>query len=156
MTQQKYYGAKFIREQIRFAPNSVVVLSHLCYSAGNAEPGLPLPTLGVAIQRVDNHAAGFLMAGAQAVFAYATGDAAMVLDGLFKGTKTMNQIFMTPGREPRPYYGWTGYNPWRGPSTRVAGAELHLDPGITEGFLRALSGNMGYSTDQWRGTAASQ
>ena len=152
-TQQHYYGAKFIREQIQFAPNSVVVLSHLCYSAGNAEPGLPLPTLGVAIQRVDNHANGFLKAGAKAVFAYGTGDAAMILDGLFKGTKTMDDIFMTPGREPRPYYGWTGYNPWKGPSERVpdAGIELHLDPGVTEGFLRALTGHLDYSTAEWRG-----
>jgi hypothetical protein len=153
MTATHYYGAAYIRDQIRLAPNSVVVLSHLCYSAGNAEPGLPIPTYDVAFQRVDNHANGFLVAGAKAVFAYGTGDAAMILDGLFKGTKSMDDIFMTPGREPRPYYGWTGYNPKYKASSRVPGNTMHLDPGVTEGFLRAITGNLAYTTAEWRGTA---
>src|SRR6185369_8512461 len=51
-----YYGAALIRKQIKLAPNAVVVLSHLCYSAGNAEPQLPIPDWDTAWLRVDNTA----------------------------------------------------------------------------------------------------
>ena len=35
-----YYGEDYIRDNIRFAPNAVVLLYHLCYASGNTEPGL--------------------------------------------------------------------------------------------------------------------
>ena len=35
-----YYGEDYIRNNIRFAPNAVVLLYHLCYASGNTEPGL--------------------------------------------------------------------------------------------------------------------
>jgi hypothetical protein len=148
-----FYGAAKIRQSIKLAPNAVVVLSHLCYSAGNAEPGLAIPDWDVAWQRVDNHANGFLAAGARAVFAYGTGDAAMILDGLFKGNKTMDQVFMTRGRENRPYYGFTGWDDRYLASTRSPGNMMHLDPGRKEGFLRAVTGDLGMTAAEWRGTA---
>jgi len=147
-----YKGAKLIREQIRLAPNSVVVLSHLCYSAGNAEPGFPIPSPDVAKQRIDNHANGWLSAGAKAVFAYASGDAAMILDGLFKGTRSLDDVFEIVGRERRPYYGFVGFSDYYEPSSRVPGNTIHIDPGVTEGYLRAITGDLSYTTDQWRGT----
>jgi hypothetical protein len=151
-----YYGAALIKKDIQLAPNAVVVLSHLCYSAGNAEPGLPIPDWETAWQRVDNHANGFLAAGARAVFAYGTGDAAMILDGLFRGNKTMDQVFMTRGRENRPYYGFTGWDDRYQPSARSANDTMHLDPGETEGFLRALTGDLAMTSAEWRAGAPSQ
>ncbi|MFN8631824.1 MAG: hypothetical protein U0838_16355 [Chloroflexota bacterium] len=59
-----YYGEDYIRANIRFAPNAVVLLYHLCYAAGNSEPGLAEGTLAMARDRVDNYGAGFIGAGA--------------------------------------------------------------------------------------------
>lgn len=148
-----YYGASVIRKEIKLAPNAVVMLSHLCYSAGNAEPGLPIPDWDVAWQRVDNHANGFLAAGARTVFAYGTGDASMILDGLFKGNKTMDQVFMTRGRENRAYYGFTGWDDRYLESTRAPGHMMHLDPDQAEGFLRAVTGDLEMTAAEWRAGA---
>src|SRR6185437_10434093 len=59
----KYYGESMIGSTIRFAPNAVVLLNHLCYASGSAEPGMAQPTWTVARQRVDNYATGFIGAG---------------------------------------------------------------------------------------------
>ena len=40
-----YYGEDYLRSSIRLAPNSVVLLYHLCYASGNTEPGLSQGTL---------------------------------------------------------------------------------------------------------------
>ena len=63
----KYYGANFLEADVKLAPNAVVILGHLCYSAGNSEAQNPAPTLSVAEQRVDNIGAGWLQTGARAV-----------------------------------------------------------------------------------------
>ena len=65
----KYYGEYYVRTGIKLAPNAVVILNRLCYASGNSEWGRPNPTKTVAKQRVDNYGAGFLRAGARAVFA---------------------------------------------------------------------------------------
>ena len=65
----KYYGEALIASKIRFGPRAVVLLNHLCYASGNAEPGMAQPSWSVARQRVDNYARGFLKAGAGAVIA---------------------------------------------------------------------------------------
>ena len=41
----KYYGEPYFANEIRLAPNAVVLLNHLCYASGNSEPGNPDPTL---------------------------------------------------------------------------------------------------------------
>ena len=51
--------------------NAVVILNRLCYASGNSEWGSANPTKTTAIKRVDNYGAGFLRAGAKAVFAHA-------------------------------------------------------------------------------------
>ncbi len=68
-TRTVYYGEDFIRKDILLAPNAVVLLYHLCYASGNTEPGLAVGTFSEARQRVDNYGAGFIGAGARAVFA---------------------------------------------------------------------------------------
>lgn len=56
----RYYGADWVRKYLRLAPNAVVVLSHMCYTSGNSEDFDPLPSYGLAVEHVDNFAAGFL------------------------------------------------------------------------------------------------
>ena len=68
-SNNKYYGEYYIRNYIQLATNAVVILNRLCYASGNSEPGRANPTKSVAQQRVDNFGAGFLRAGARAVFA---------------------------------------------------------------------------------------
>ncbi len=67
----QYFGESSIADEIRLAPDAVVLLNHLCYASGSSEPGLPEGTLKEARQRVDNYAAGFIRAGASAVVAEA-------------------------------------------------------------------------------------
>ena len=63
-----YYGEPYV-STLDLAPGAVVMLHHLCYAAGNSEPGQAEPSVRVARQRADNYAAGFLKAGAAAVIA---------------------------------------------------------------------------------------
>jgi hypothetical protein len=68
-SDKTYYGASLIAADFRFAKNAVVILNHLCYSAGSSETGNPEPTIPVARERVDNFASGWIKAGARAVLA---------------------------------------------------------------------------------------
>lgn len=67
----QYFGEARIADEIRLAPNAVVLLHHLCYASGLSEPGLPEGSIDEARQRIDNYAAGFIAAGASAVIAEA-------------------------------------------------------------------------------------
>ena len=92
----KYYGSAYMK-LIHLAPNAVVILNHLCYSAGNSEPGRNPPTTSVAKQRIDFFASSFLKTGAKAVFAEPKGSAGYILTGLFTTTRTMREIFNSGG-----------------------------------------------------------
>lgn len=81
----QYFGEGPIADDIRLAPNAVVLLNHLCYASGNTEPGLPEGTLAMAKQRVDNFAAGFVAAGAAAVIAEAHDDPEYMLRAVLGG-----------------------------------------------------------------------
>ncbi|MGC8634398.1 MAG: FlgD immunoglobulin-like domain containing protein [Candidatus Limnocylindrales bacterium] len=136
--QVQYYGEQYMAT-LRLAPDALVLLNHLCYASGNSEPGQPEPTQAVAIQRVDNFAAGFLAAGAGAVIALGTQDAGEIVDSLFGPAQSLDQLFTTTGG--------IGVAPILVPSVRTAGAQLHLDPdSATAGFYRSLAGNLGLLT----------
>ena len=45
-TNVKYYGAAYVKKYIHLAPGAVVILRGMCYTAGNSEPGNPVPTMG--------------------------------------------------------------------------------------------------------------
>lgn len=92
----KYYGSAYMK-LIHLAPNAVVILNHLCYSAGNSEPGRAAPTTKVAKLRIDYFASSFLKTGAKAVFAEPKGSAGYILTGLFTTTNTMREIFNSGG-----------------------------------------------------------
>jgi hypothetical protein len=145
----KYYGGNYIRSYVTLAPNAIVGLSHACYTSGNGEPGMSIPTYDVARQRVDNFAASFLYAGARAVFGLETGSFGYVVDGLFLTTKTMDGIFSTPGSGGLAYYGFVGWNDKYFDSQRMPGYKNHLDPESADGYRRALTGNMNMTTADW-------
>ena len=122
---------------LHLAPNGVVILNHLCYSAGNSEPGRAAPTTATAKKRIDYYASGMMRTGARAVFAEPKGDAGYILTGLFTTTKTLRQIFLDHGTAPTRYG-----------SSRVNGASvaakltvraLTTFPGVTAADVRAAT-----------------
>lgn len=131
----KYYGESYLANEVDLAPNAVVILSHLCYASGNSEPGKTEPTLGVAMARMDNFAAGFLRAGARAVIADGHDDPAWYVEQLFSTSSTVEQIWRTsPGAHG---------NAFAFPSARTPGFTAFSDPDSQSGsayagFYRSL------------------
>ena len=93
----KYYGESYLTKYIHLAPNALVLLEGLCYSAGNSEPGKAAPSVTVGRERVDNYSAGFLRTGAKAVIAEPYGSVSYALEWVFSGTGTIRDAFMTGG-----------------------------------------------------------
>jgi flagellar hook assembly protein FlgD len=134
-----YYGEPYIRT-LSFAPNAVVILSHLCYASGNSEPGNAEPTLSVAKQRADNYASAFLAAGARAVIAEGHAAPNYYIGALFTTHQTLDQMWRTA-----PMYRGHVIN---FASVRSPGATVEMDPDTTSsGYYRALSGNVNLWTD---------
>jgi flagellar hook assembly protein FlgD len=149
----KYYGADWLRANIELAPDAVVILSHLSYASGNASSGMPIPTQSVAVQRVDNFANGFLDIGARVVWALGWQPGADVIRALNRDDATMDAVFMTRYREPAsPGNGWIGWRPGYFDSVRTPGAEIHIDPHQSAGYLRAVTGDLAFTTNEWRGS----
>ena len=129
-----YYGANLIRANVHLAPNAVVILIHGCYTAGNGEPGMAIPTEDVARERVDNFASGYLGAGARAVFAFGWNQKLNYSNALMTSNSTMDQMFTTSaGGSPSGFVGWqdrrvrVASNARRGRSSRSA-RQLRLLP----------------------------
>lgn len=130
----KYYGEPSIANEIRLAPNALVLLNRLCYAAGSSEPGNPAPTPSVAIQRVDNFASAFLKAGARAVIAEGTGSVNGMIRDLFTTSQTIVDLWRTQ-------YDYNG-NELSFPSTRSPGYTAYMDPdGSPNGYYRSVVGN---------------
>ena len=102
-----YYGESYIADNIRLAPNAVVILYHLCYASGNTEPGLATGTFADARLRVDNYGAGFIGAGARAVFAegHPSHPATNYIRQLFTTSRTMDQVFRAAPSHHEPHPG---------------------------------------------------
>jgi hypothetical protein len=134
----QYYGANYIRKYIHLAPNAVVILHGECYSAGNSEPGNPIPSIEAGRERIQNFAAGFLSVGAKDVFAEPYGDVSYILTDLFSGPTTGRTIEMSGGS------GWGSSNssmtflPY--PSQRTPGAHIEAFRDSTGHFRRSLTG----------------
>lgn len=133
-----YYGENYIRANIRFAPNAVVLLYHLCYASGNSEPGLATGTLTTSKLRVDDYGAGFIGAGARAVFAegHPAHPAVNYIRQLFTTNRTMDQVF----RAAPTYHGHVlgAYA-----SQRTPGLAYEMDPDTaSSGFYRSLVGDL--------------
>jgi flagellar hook assembly protein FlgD len=149
-SQYTYYGANVLKTNWVLAPNAIVFLNHDCYTSGNGEPGMAIPTLDIARQRVDNFANGFLAVGAKAVFAFEWQRFNKALTMLFTTDSTMAQIFETPGAKPTGMFGWVGWDPHKFDSVRTPGTKNYLDPDQPNGFLRALSGDLTMTASQWK------
>jgi hypothetical protein len=142
-TKTAYYGEYYVRTQIKLAPNAVVLLNHLCYSAGSSEPGRANPSAWAARKRVDNYGAGFLRAGAKAVFAETLGRVSYVIKYLFTSSKSMSQIFWaSPDRT------WSYRTTFT--STRTPGATGILDPRRPGQFYRSVVGHLSMTAVTWR------
>ena len=126
----EYFGEAAV-EDLRLAPDSVVLLHHLCYASGNTEPGLPEGTQRQAIQRVDNYAAGFLRAGAGAVVAEGHLGPAYYVRALLTTSLSVERIW---DRSPNAHG-----NTFRTKSVRSPGFAARLDPDRpSRGFYRSL------------------
>jgi len=140
----KYYGANSLKSSIKLAPNAVVILGHLCYSAGNSESQNAAPTLDVARQRVDNMGAGWLQTGARAVISEPySNEAGWYIAGLFTSHQSINALWQAAPNFNHNVQAWS--------SARNAWATVQLDtnPHATgnQHFNRAISGDMTLATD---------
>jgi hypothetical protein len=139
-SDKTYYGESPIASDIRFARNAVVLLNHLCYSAGSSESGDPEPTIPVARERVDNFASGFIRAGARAVIAQSrTSGVIYAIRSIFTTDQTIGDMWNNaPNRQGhiQPFV------PVRNPQFQGA-----LDPDTwTTGFHRSIVAATGMRT----------
>ena len=139
----KYWGEYYIDRDIQMDTNAVVILNRLCYASGNSEWGSANPTKSTAIKRIDNYGAGFLRAGAKAVFAEAITSASYIIGQLFKSDRTMDSILMT-------HPSASGARDFRFTSVRTTWARAHSDPPQAGKYWRSLIGNLTLTAKQWR------
>ena len=142
----KYWGEYYVDRYIQMDPNAVVILNRLCYASGNSEWGRTDPTRSTAIKRVDNYGAGFLRAGAKAVFAHAIESASPTIKSLFTTNRSMNTILMT---HPNA----SGARDFYFLSTRTPGYKGHLDPPKASKYWRSVIGNLALTAGEWRASA---
>jgi flagellar hook assembly protein FlgD len=137
-TKTVYYGEDYIRNNIRLAPNAVVLLYHLCYASGNTEPGLAVGSFANSRERVDNYGAGFIGAGARAVFAegHPAHPVVNYVRQLFTTNRSMEAIFRSA-----PTYHGNLMGPYA--SQRTPGLTFLMDPDTAapSGFYRSLIGD---------------
>ncbi len=141
----KYWGEYYIRTGIKLAPNAVVILNRLCYASGNSEWGSANPSKTTAKQRVDNYGAGFMRAGARAIFADGITSAAYVLYGLFRTNRTIGQIFISSPS-------FVGAYDFHFPSSRTPGYTAWMAPKSPGRYYRSVVGNMDLRAATVRGT----
>jgi hypothetical protein len=141
----KYYGEYYIKQAIKLAPNAVVILNRLCYASGNSEWGRANPTRTVAKQRVDNYGAGFLRAGARAVFAEGITSAGYILSGLFRSTRSVGSIFTSSSN-------FVGAYDFKFASARTPGYTAWMAPKSVGRYYRSVVGNLGLTAATFRGS----
>ena len=133
-SDKKYYGESLIASDIRFAKNAVVLLNHLCYSAGSSESGHAEPTQAVAKERVDNYASGFIKAGARAVLAQSwTSGVIYTIKSIFTTNQSLSTMWRNaPNRQGHEI----PFVPTRNPQF-----EGRVDPDTwTSGYHRSIVG----------------
>jgi hypothetical protein len=140
----RYYGEYQVRTGIHLARNAVVILNRLCYASGNSEWGAANPTRTVARQRVDNYGAGFLRAGARAVFAEGITSASYILSGIFRTNRSIGSIFMNSSNAIGTY-------DFQFASARTPGYRAWMDPYAPSRYYRSVIGNLSLTAAQVRG-----
>ncbi len=139
----KYYGESYIKKRLDLARNSVVILNRLCYASGNSEWGRANPAKSTAKKRADNYGAGFLAAGAKAVFANGIDSISSILRSLLKTNRTMAQVFKA---DPA----WTGTRDFTFASSRTSGARVWMDPYAAKRYYHSLVGDFSLTAAQVR------
>ena len=139
----RYWGEYYIDRDIQLAPNAVVILNRLCYASGNSEWGSANPTKATAVKRIDNYGAGFLRAGAKAVFAEGISSVSNTIGKLFSSGRTMDSIFMTSPSA-------SGARDFRFTSARTTWAKAHSDPPKPGKYWRSLIGDLTLTAAEWR------
>src|SRR3954447_9603207 len=144
----QYFGEAYV-DNVKLAPNAVVVLTRLCYASGNTEPHLAVGTVDMSIQRVDNFAAGFIRAGAKAVIADAFAQPSYYMREFLGSSSSILSI-------------WRGSPTWNGhemayQSKRSKGFVERLDPDRRySGFYRSLVTSAGLRADEVVGAPRSK
>ncbi|MFL5756769.1 MAG: hypothetical protein ACJ77N_10780 [Chloroflexota bacterium] len=144
----QYFGEAYV-DNVKLAPNAVVVLTRLCYASGNTEPHLAVGTVDMSIQRVDNFAAGFIRAGAKAVIADAFAQPSYYMREFLGSSSSILSI-------------WRGSPTWNGhemayQSKRSKGFVERLDPDRRySGFYRSLVTSSGLRADEVVGAPRSK
>ena len=139
----QYYGSGYMA-QLNLAPNSMVLLNHLCYASGNSEPGNGTPTLSVAQTRIDGYASGFLSGNARAVIAEGTSSISPYIDAIFSTHQTIDQMWKSAPSFHNNVTSWA--------STRNAGFTSQIDPSGTS-YYRSMVSLPGLTTDSVGGVA---
>ncbi len=144
---KKYYGEDRIASDIRFAKDAIVLLNHLCYSAGSSESGDPEPTVAVARERVDNFASGFIKAGARTVIAQSwTSGVIYMINRIFTTDQTILDAWEAA---PNQQGHVQPFIPARNPAF-----EARVDPDTwTTGYHRSIVSATSHNTAQIRGGA---
>ncbi len=146
-TAHQYFGEGPIARWIRLAPHAVVLLHHLCYASGASEPGLPEGAPEIARRRVDNYAAGWLRAGAEAVIADTFGDPGDELRGLLGSDRPVDRIW----RDVPTFHDHVSTFA----SVRAPGFQAAVDPtGLDSGFHRSIVWRPGLRATDVRAGAA--
>ncbi len=143
--ENKYYGEPWIRDNLRPAPNAVMLMFHLCYASGNSELGNPDPTLAVAKQRVDNYGAAFLKAGFRAVVAIGHSNSPYYMSALFTMRTTIEDYFRNA---PDANDHLTSYA-----SVRSPGSTFLMDPDGPGAYYRSMVGKPTLRTQDVTGAA---
>jgi hypothetical protein len=139
----KYWGEYYIDRDIQMARNAVVILARLCYASGNSEWGAANPTKSTAIKRIDNYGAGFLRAGAKAVFAEGLTNASYIIKNLYTSSRTMREIFFaSPSRTMSYRFHFS--------SARTSGATGSADPSRPSRYYRSVVGFLSTTANAWR------
>ncbi len=140
--ENKYYGEPWI-ENLRPAPNAVVLLFHLCYASGNSEPGRADPSLSTARKRVDNYASAFLRSGARAVVAIGHTHDPYYIRALFTTRQTIDEYWRNA---PDANGNATAYA-----SERTSGTTFQLDPVKPGSYYRSIAGKLSLRTQDVTG-----
>ncbi len=127
----QYFGEGRIAADVRLADQAVVLLHHLCYASGLSEPGLPEGSLAEAKQRVDNFAAGFIAAGADAVIAEAYASPTRYVASILGGRRSVEAIWRTSPTANGHAFAFD--------SVRSPGFVAQMDPArVDSGFERSI------------------
>ena len=137
----RYFGEYYVA-RLHLAPGAVVLLHHVCYAGGSSEPGHAYPRRATATRRVDNFAAGFLRAGAAAVFATSASPRTLLRD-LFRSNRTMASVFWNSPESYRTYASTF----W---SRRTPGMRGILAPRRPGQYYMAVTGRLSMTAREWR------